>query len=103
MRTKTIPKMNAAVPRLSDEDLDPLEKDDSNESNQTILESWALWDQQDIDDIKRLIENEMPLKQREIFEAFLDGMSHKELGVSEKYWRWHFTKGIDFIRKQLKI
>ena len=68
-----------------------------------MMESWALWDQQDIDDIRRLIYNEMTIKQREIFDAFLDGKSHKELGVSEKYWRWHFSKGVEFIRRQLKL
>jgi len=30
-------------------------------------------------------------------------MTHAELGVTEKYWRYHFAKGIEFIKRELGI
>jgi hypothetical protein len=26
-----------------------------------------------------------------------------DICVTEKYWRYHFTKGVDFIKKELKL
>jgi len=45
----------------------------------------------------------MQPKQRFVIEGFLDGLTHIELGVTEKHWRYHFTKGIEFIKKELKL
>jgi hypothetical protein len=45
----------------------------------------------------------MTSAQREILLAFLEGKTHKEIGVTEKYWRWHFAKGVEFIKRELKI
>jgi hypothetical protein len=30
-------------------------------------------------------------------------LTHNDILVSEKYWRYHFAKGIEFIKKELKI
>jgi hypothetical protein len=103
MRTKTKHKVNAVAPRLSDEDIDPLEKDDSIEPNPPLVEGWLPWDLEDIADIRRLIEQSMPTKQQYIIEAFLDGLNYADIDVTEKYWRYHFEKGIEFIKKELKI
>ena len=94
-------KIQAVTPRLSDEDPDPLEQDET----ENIVESngWLLWDNDDIADIKRLIDNRMSKKQKQIFNAFLHGLSYNDLNVSEKYWRYHFLQGIEFIKKELKL
>jgi hypothetical protein len=105
MRTKTKPKhkINAVAPRLSDEDIDPLEQDDSDHHSIQLVDGWLPWDPEDIADIRRLIMERMPKKQRFIVEAFLEGLSYVDVDVTEKYWRYHFNKGIDFIKKELKV
>jgi hypothetical protein len=45
----------------------------------------------------------MPLKQRLVMEALLNGISYTDIGVSEKYWRYHYEKAIDFIKKEMKL
>lgn len=91
------------APRLSDEDIDPIEQDDSDTFSLQLNEGWLPWDPEDIADIRRLIAENMPKKQQFIIAAFLDGMSYADVGVTEKYWRWHFAKGIEFIKKELKL
>ena len=68
-----------------------------------IVEGWLPWDPEDIIDIKRLIAEKMPQKQQYVVEAFLDGLNYVDVGVTEKYWRYHFSKGIEFIKKELKL
>jgi hypothetical protein len=98
-------KIQAVAPRLSDEDPDPLEQDEAEGLSSSIIEGggWLLWDNDDIADIKRLIDRHMPKKQQQIFNAFLQGLSYNDLNVSEKYWRYHFLQGIEFIKKELRI
>jgi len=106
MKIKTITKhkVNAVVPRLSDEDVDPLEKDDPPaEINEWMTEDWLPWDADDIADIRKMITERLPTKQQFVLEAFLDGLNYKDINVTEKYWRYHFTKGIEFIKKELKL
>ena len=96
-------KVQAVTPRLSDEDLDPIEQDDSAEGYHLLQEGWLPWDEDDIIDIRNLIANRMPEKQRFIMDAFLNGHMYYDVGVTEKYWRVHFAKGIKFIKKELKL
>jgi hypothetical protein len=103
MRTKTKHKVKAMVPRLSDEDIDPIEQDDSDSVSFQIVEGWLPWDPEDIVDIRRLIAQKMPVKQRYILESFLDGLTYNDANVTEKYWRYHFNKGIEFIKQELKL
>ena len=103
MRTKTKHKINPIAPRLSDEDVDPIEQDDLESPNLLATEGWLLWNQEDINDIRRLIQDKMPTKQQFVIDAFLDGQNYHDIGVTEKYWRYHFTKGIEFIKKELKL
>jgi hypothetical protein len=103
MRTKTKHKVKAMAPRLSDEDIDPIEQDDSDSVSFQIVEGWLPWDPEDIVDIRRLIAQKMPVKQRYILESFLDGLTYNDANVTEKYWRYHFNKGIDFIKQELKL
>ena len=102
LKTKTKHKVCAVAPRLSDEDIDPIEQDDAEAVSQ-VIEGWVPWDPEDILDIKRLIAEKMPQKQQFIIEAFLDGLSYSDIDVTEKYWRYHFAKGIEFIKKELKV
>tara|TARA_R110000868_G_scaffold42198_3_gene143209 strand:+ start:271 stop:588 length:318 start_codon:yes stop_codon:yes gene_type:complete len=105
MKLKTIikHKVNAIAPRLSDEDIDPIEQDDSDNFSLQLNEGWLPWDPEDIADIRRLILEKMPIKQQYIIMSFLDGMSYTDVNVTEKYWRWHFARGIEFIKKELKL
>lgn len=105
MKLKTITKykVSAIAPRLSDEDIDPIEQDDSDNFSSQVVEGWLPWDPEDIADIRRLITEKMPLKQQFIVDSFLDGLSYVDISVTEKYWRYHFSKGIEFIKKELKL
>ena len=104
LKTKTKYKFNGVAPRLSDEDLDPLEQDDPPaEINAWMSEGWLSWDPEDIADIKRLIAEKLPKKQQFILESFLDGLNYTDVLVTEKYWRYHFAKGVEFIKKELKL
>ena len=103
MRTKTKHIIRAATPRLSDEELDTIEQDDNDGVSADMMEAYFPWSPEDILDVKQLISKRMPQKQRYIFEAFLEGLTHNDVLVSEKYWRYHFAKGIEFIKKELKL
>jgi hypothetical protein len=103
MRTKTKHKVNPVAPRLSDEDIDPIEQDDSDGLSTPLVEGWLPWDPEDIADIRRLIVDKMPKKQQFVIVSFLDGLSYEDISVTEKYWRYHFDKGVEFIKKELKI
>jgi len=103
MRTKTKYKINAVAPRLSDEDIDPIEQDDSENVTIPSSDGWLPWDPEDISDIRRLIAEGMPEKQRTVMESFLDGLSYADIYVTEKYWRYHLVKGIEFLKKELKV
>lgn len=101
MTTKN--KIKAVTPRLSDEDPDPIEQDDAPDGFHLLQEGWLPWDNNDIIDIKRLIDTKMAIKQRYVLTAFLNGHMYYDVGVTEKYWRYHFNKGIEFIKKELKL
>ena len=103
MRTKTKHKIKAATPRLSDEEVDELEKGDSEGTSAEMIEAYFPWSPEDILDIKRLISEKMPTKQKYILESFLEGLTHIDINVTEKYWRYHFTKGVELIKKELKL
>lgn len=90
-------------PRLSDEDPDPIEQDDIEGVSTLMVEGWLPWDPEDIADIRKLIATRLPPKQQFILEAFLDGLNYNDVCVTEKYWRYHFAKGVELIRKELKI
>jgi len=103
IRTKIKHKVSSIAPRLSDEDVDPIEQDEIENSSMMVVEGWLPWDPEDIIDIRRLIESKMPVKQKFVIESFLDGQNYSDVNVTEKYWRYHFAKGIEFIKKELKI
>ena len=103
MKTKTKHKVNAATPRLSDEELDPIEQDDNEGMSSDMIEAYLPWSLEDIMDVKRLIADKLPTKQQFILEAFLEGLTHLDVDVTEKYWRYHFSKGVEFIKKELNL
>ena len=103
MKTITRHKINATAPRLSDEDPDPIEQDESEGVSSIMIEGWLPWEPEDIADIRKLIAERLPPKQQFIIEAFLDGLTYNDVCVTEKYWRYHFAKGIELIRKELKL
>ena len=105
MKIKTVTKykFNAVAPRLSDEDIDPIEQDDVEVVSNQVVEGWLPWDPDDVIDIKRLISERMPVKQRYILQAFLEGLTYIDIDVSEKYWRYHVAKGVEFIKQELEL
>ena len=96
-------KLNCSAPRLSDEEPDPLEQEDVEGIMGAPSEGWLPWTHDDLIDIKNIIEQRLPFNQRVIIEAFLLGQSCHELGVTEKYWRYHYQKAVEFIKKELKL
>ena len=103
IRTKIKHKVQAVAPRLSDEDIDPIEQDETENSSMMVVEGWLPWDLEDIADIRKLIAEKMNVKQQFVIEAFLDGQNYHDINVTEKYWRYHFAKGIEFIKRELKL
>lgn len=103
MKKIIIHKVNAATPRLSDEELDPIEQDDSDGITTEMIEGYLVWTSDDIADVRKLIERGVAEKEREILNAFLEGLTYMDLGVTEKYWRYHFAKGIEFIKRELGL
>jgi hypothetical protein len=96
-------KVNAVAPRLSDEDPDPLEQDDSEGATMQVSEGWLPWTFEDMIDIKKLINTRMELKQKEVLTAFLAGLNHSDIMVTEKHWRYHFAKGVEFLKGELGL
>ena len=94
--------VSASKPRLSDEEMDLIELDDT-EAVHTQLDGWVPWEQEDLVEIQQIISDKMPINQQQIMDAFLLGMTYNDLGVTEKYWRYHYKKAIEFIKKELKL
>jgi hypothetical protein len=94
---------NCASPRLSDEEPDLLEQEDVEGILGVPAEGWLPWSHDDVIDIQKIITERMSEKQRVIIEAFLLGQNHKDLKVSEKYWRYHYQKAVEFIKKELRL
>jgi hypothetical protein len=95
--------INYSKPRLSDEEMDPIELDDIDAFAGVLENGWQPWDLDDLIDIERIIEGRMPAKPKQIIESFLMGMTHLDIGVSEKYWRYHYDKAVEFIKEELKL
>jgi DNA-directed RNA polymerase specialized sigma24 family protein len=95
--------INASKARLSDEEIDPIEQDDFESASNFQTEGWLPWDEDDLIDIQRIINERMSPQQKEVIDAFLGGKTYKELGVTEKYWRYHYEKAIEFIKKEMKL
>lgn len=98
-----IHKTNCASPRLSDEEPDLLEQEDMDGIMGVASEGWLPWSHDDLIDIRRIIEEKLPPKQKMIIEASLSGQNHKDIGVTKKHWRYHYHKAIEFIKKELKL
>jgi hypothetical protein len=96
-------KINCAAPRLSDEEPDLMEQEDIEGISGSMTDGWLPWTHDDMIDIRRVIQEKMPQKQREVMEAFLMGNSAADLKVTEKYWRYHFKRGVELIQKELGV
>jgi len=94
--------VNATIRRLSDEEPDPLENDDASVEPSTTT-GWASWGPDTIQDIYNIVSDRLSPQQREIIEAHLAGYNHKDLAVTEKYWRYWMQSAVNKIRKELKI
>lgn len=94
-------KKNAAAPRLSDEEPDLMEQEDIDGISGMQGDGWSPWTGDDLIDVRRIISTKMPKKQRDIIEAFLMGNTAADIGVSEKYWRYHFKRAILFLKKEM--
>ena len=95
--------INCSKPRLSDEEVDPLELDEIDAFAGHLDSGWLPWDLDDLIDIERIIAERMPKKQKYVIEAFLTGRTYLDIGVTEKHWRYHYDKAIDFIKEELKL
>lgn len=95
-------KVNATIRRLSDEEPDPLENEDSS-TEPTEGGGWAPWGPDTIQDVYNIVAERLNEKQREIIEAHLAGYNHHDLQVTEKYWRYWYASAIQKIRKELKV
>jgi len=96
-------KVNCAAPRLSDEEPDLMEQEDIEGVMGTPSDGWLPWTHDDMIDIRRIISTKMSAKQREVMEAFISGHNSSDLRVTEKYWRYHFKRGVDLIKKEMGL
>jgi len=64
-------------------------------------DGWLPWTNEDMIDIKQVMETKMPVKQREILEAFLMGHNAADIDVTEKYWRYHLKRAFNLIKMEL--
>lgn len=103
MNKVTLHIINAATPRLSDEEPDLLEQDDTEGITTEAIEGYLLWTPEDVIDVHKLIEKRLGEREKEILSAFIEGFTYIDLCVTEKYWRYHFNKGIEIIRKELGL
>jgi hypothetical protein len=92
----------AIIRRLSDEEPDPLENEESG-VEPSSSSGWAPWGPDTIQDVYNVISDKLTEKQREIIEAHLMGYNHKDLAVTEKYWRYWYTSAVNKIRKELNV
>ena len=81
MNKVTLHIINAATPRLSDEEPDPLEQDDIEGITTEAIEGHLLWTPEDILDIHRLIDEKLGEDEKEILCAFMDGFTYIDIGV----------------------
>ena len=95
--------LNCSKPRLSDEEIDPLEIDDIDSFTGMVDNGWSPWDLDDLIDIERIIKDRMSDKQKQVIDAFLSGMSYRDIGITEKHWRYHYDQAIEFIKEELKL
>ena len=96
-------KINATIRRLSDEEPDPLEHEDSSSEPTTGGAGWAPWGPDTIQDVYNVVAEKLTSQQREIIEAHLAGYNYHDLAVTQKYWRYHYSAAINKIRKELKL
>ena len=96
-------KVNATIRRLSDEEPDPLEHEDSSSEPTTGGAGWAPWGPDTIQDVYNVVAEKLTAQQREIIEAHLAGYNYHDLAVTQKYWRYHFAAAVAKIRKELKL
>ena len=81
-----------------------MEREDLKDSthNNEEIDGWVPWSAEDVIDIRKII-NRLEPKDQFIFEAYLDGMTYSDISVTEKYWRYHFNKGLEIIKKELDV
>jgi len=96
-------KKNCATPRLSDEEPDPMEQEDVEGISGETVEGWVPWSNEDMIDIRRIINGRLSLKQQEVVEAFLMGNNANDLGVTRKYWQYHLSQAIKIIQKEMGV
>ena len=94
--------VNAAKPRLSDEELDLLELDEVDHGHLDTTEEWLPWGDEDLIDIYKIIDK-MSEQPKQIIEAFLEGKNFRDINVGEKYFFYWYNKAIAIIQKELKI
>jgi hypothetical protein len=91
-------KVNYANPRLSDEEIDPLEIDDLESLSHRLHLDDSL---DNLADVLQIVDTKLPAQERKVVEAFLSGKNNEDIKVSKKFWRYHFTKAIMLIKQEL--
>lgn len=95
-------RFNATMRRLSDEEIDPMESEDGA-MEPMDASHWAPWSSDTMQDVYNIITNKLLPQQKQVMEAHLAGFNHKDIGVSEKFWRYHWTLAIKRIKRELKV
>jgi len=80
-----------------------MEQEDLDGLSSANFEGWLPWTGDDIVDIRRIVQERLEPRQREIVEAFLTGRTAEEVGVTEKYWRYHLKRAVEFIKKEMGV
>jgi len=94
--------MMATIRRLSDEEADPMESEE-HAIEPISHGAWSPWNEDTLEDIARIINNKLSPQQKEIIEAHLKGYNHRDIAVTEKYWRYHYTQAVKRIKEELNL
>lgn len=80
-----------------------MENDDSYVEPFAATHMSNQWVPETIQDVYNVIADKLTDKQREIIEAHLMGYTYRDLQVTEKYWRYHWGKAVQKIKKELGV
>ncbi len=95
-------RFNATMRRLSDEEIDPMESEDGSMEPMDATH-WAPWSSDTMQDVYNIITDKLLPPQKQVLEAHLAGFTYKDIGVSEKFWRYHWMQAIKRIKRELKV
>lgn len=86
-------------PKLWEESWDPTEIDFVNNDMEAMPDTNVVNLNRKL--VQFMIREFLNPMERRVIEAFMEGQTHKSIGVTEKHWRYHVEKALTRMRKKL--